>query len=395
VTARVLVTDGSQRAALAVTRSLGRAGHEVMVGADRRRSLAGASRYCMESAVFPDALEEPAAFAAAVARSVREARIEIVLPITEAALLALLPGRESLGASLPWPSAEIVARSLNKEAVLETAARLGIAVPRGVTLDGPDALSRLTAPVFPVAVKPIRSVQTAADGSRAKFGVQYARSAPELQELIRSLPSSAFPVLVQERIVGDGRGVFVLRWGGRRLAAFAHRRLREKPPAGGVSVYCESVALEPELLQAADRLLESLDWSGVAMVEFKRSARDATDFLMEINGRFWGSLQLAIDAGVDFPALLVAATLGAPVEAPGSYRVGARSRWWWGDIDHLITRLRRSGETLGLPEGTPKRSRTAMDILLPWRSPGRNEILRLSDPRPALHESIEWLRGLR
>lgn len=395
MTAGILVTDGEQRAALAVTRSLGRAGYHVTVGATGRASLAGASRHCRARVVFPDSLGQPAGFADAVARHVGERRLDVVLPITEASLLALLPLRESLGAVLPWPSGDVVARVLNKDAVLETAARLGVAVPPGLTLDGPEDLSPLPRLSYPVAVKPIRSVQTAADGTRAKFGVHYARTSAELEEAVRGLPPAAFPVLVQERIVGDGRGVFLLRWGGRCLAAFAHRRLREKPPSGGVSVYSESVALEPALRGAAERLLEALDWSGLAMVEFKRDARTGTDYLMEVNGRFWGSLQLAIDAGVDFPALLVGAALGAPAPASTSYPAGVRSRWWWGDVDHLIARLRRSAAELRLPPGAPGRMRTALDVLLPWRSPGRNEVLRLGDPRPALRESLEWFRGLR
>ncbi len=61
------------------------------------------------------------------------------------------------------------------------------------------------------------------------------------------------------------------------------------------------------------------------MVEFKADARTGTPYLMEINGRFWGSLQLAIDAGVDFPAILVAAALGAPIppRSPRSARASA------------------------------------------------------------------------
>ena len=54
-----------------------------------------------------------------------------------------------------------------------------------------------------------------------------------------------YPSLIQERIVGPGIGVFVLCDHGRLLAAFAHRRLREKPPSGGASVLCESVAVDP------------------------------------------------------------------------------------------------------------------------------------------------------
>src|SRR5439155_393437 len=94
--------------------------------------------------------------------------------------------------------------------------------------------------------------------------------------------AGAFPVLLQRRVRGPGEGLFLLRWNGRVLAAFAHRRLREKPPAGGVSVYRESIAAPPELVAAGTRLLEVLDWRGVAMVE---RWRDPAPFIVETLGR--------------------------------------------------------------------------------------------------------------
>ena len=131
------------------------------------------------------------------------------------------------------------------------------------------------------------------------------------------------------------------------------------------------------------------------MVEFKRDGATGTPYLMEINGRFWGSLQLAIDAGVDFPRLLADAALGRLPATPPEYRDGARTRWWWGDIDQLVTRLKRSAAALHLPPGTPGRWATLARVLVPGLSPGRHEVFRLADPRPALFESIEWFRSLR
>ncbi|MEO8139167.1 MAG: hypothetical protein ABI742_05950, partial [Gemmatimonadota bacterium] len=87
---RVLVTDGEQRSSLAVVRSLGRAGEVVFVCAKSARSLAGASRYAAGQAAAPDPLSQPAQFVAAVQALVREWQIDIVLPLTEAAMLALL-----------------------------------------------------------------------------------------------------------------------------------------------------------------------------------------------------------------------------------------------------------------------------------------------------------------
>src|SRR5690606_40973673 len=69
-------------------------------------------------------------------------------------------------------------------------------------------------------------------------------------------------------------GVFVVVWGGKLLAAFAHERLREKPPSGGVSIFRRSVAPDPVLLERSLSLLRRFDWQGVAMVEFKRRAEE-------------------------------------------------------------------------------------------------------------------------
>jgi predicted ATP-grasp superfamily ATP-dependent carboligase len=170
--------------------------------------------------------------------------------------------------------------------------------------------------------------------------VGYARAPAELREALDRRPPHDFPLMLQERVSGPGLGVFVCYDRGRLVALFAHRRLREKPPWGGVSVLCESVAVAPLARDCAERLMRELNWHGVAMVEFKRDDRDGLPKLMEINGRFWGSLQLAIDAGVDFPSILLGVALGTPPAAPRDYRVGVRCRWLWGDFDSLLLRCR-------------------------------------------------------
>jgi hypothetical protein len=113
---------------------------------------------------------------------------------------------------------------------------------------------------------------------------------------------------------------------------------------------------------------------------------------MEVNGRFWGSLQLAIDAGVDFPALLLAAATGEPVPPVSQYAVGVRSRWWWGDVDHLVARLRRSREALSLPADAPGRWSAIRDFLTIHAGSDREEILRRDDPRPFWRETRQWFR---
>ncbi len=127
------------------------------------------------------------------------------------------------------------------------------------------------------------------------------------------------------------------------------------------------------------------------MIEYKLDAATGTPYLMEVNGRFWGSLQLAIDSGVDFPTLLIEAAMGERPSPVTHYRKGVRSRWWWGDVDHLLARLRRTDAELSLPPGLPSRLAALRDFFTLWRPGDRNEVLRLSDPAPFFRETIEWL----
>jgi predicted ATP-grasp superfamily ATP-dependent carboligase len=364
----------------------------VFVCSPRVPSLAGSSKFSFAEAGVANALDAPAQFVSEVADLIERWRIDTLIPITEPSLLALLPERESLGVNIPWPDVETFRAISDKKALLSTAASLGIAVPRQVVVRTSDEALALDPATldYPLVLKPSRSVGEH-DGQRVSLGVRHVASAGALRAEIAALGDAAYPLLLQQRIVGPGIGIFLLIWKEKLLATFAHKRLREKPPSGGVSVYSESVLADAELVEKSRLLLERMGWRGVAMVEFKREASTGIAYLMEVNGRFWGSLQLAIDAGVDFPRLLVAAATDEALPATTDYRVGSRSRWWWGDVDHLLARWRTDAASLALPAGAPSKWRATLDFLTFWYPHDHNEVFRLKDPRPFLRETIEWL----
>ena len=389
----IVVTDGEQRSALALTRSLGQRGHRVVVCAARQPSLAGASRYAAQQVVVPSSLSDPSAFAGAVADLVKRESADVLIPVSEASLLSVLPRSDSLlPCIVPFPASKSFIEICDKSLVLAGAKRHGIRVPSQHILPSRSDLARIDSDLqFPVVVKPARSVADAGS-HRFKSGAAHARDRAKLNSILAGIPDEAYPVLIQERVIGSGIGVFVLLWDGELRAAFAHRRLREKPPSGGVSVLSESVALDPDLLARSVALLRDFDWRGVAMVEYKLDEKTGVPYLMEVNGRFWGSLQLAIDAGVDFPNLLVDAACGQPRPCVTQYKVGTRLRWEWGDVDNLALRLRRSPHALALPEGAPGRLKGLADFVRAFGPGTRREVLRFDDPRPFLHETLNWFR---
>ncbi len=390
----ILVTDGTQRSALAACRSLRRAGHEVHVASGRRWSLAGVSRGVYEHVVAEDAMSHPDAFAAAVARLAARVHADLLLPVTDASAIAILARAAHEPESVRVLSPRLPAFQLasDKAALLPLAEAAGFAIPESIVVPSRAAAATLALDsLLPGVLKPHRSIVAVGGELRRHQVVQYATAAEGAAEL-RSMPEEAFPILAQRRIEGPGVGFFALRWHGRMVATFAHRRVREVPPSGGISVCRESILLPVALAAAGTRLLAALDWSGVAMVECKHDPTSDRYYVIEINPRFWGSLQLAIDAGVDFPALLVECALGGSPPAVTDYRVGVRSRWGWGELDYVYLRTKLR------PRGTAAVSvfLGALGEVLHWSS-GRDrvEVMRWRDPLPSVVETLGRIGLLR
>jgi predicted ATP-grasp superfamily ATP-dependent carboligase len=326
----VLVTDAGRPSALAVIRSLGRAGWRVVAASSDRVSPGLHSRHAAVRVRYPKAHLDPAGAVEAILATTRRHHVELVVPVTDDVIAPLAAARHRFEgvAALAVAGDAALAGAWDKLATVRLAEAHGIAVPRTVAVDelGPDAAVAAAAGLgWPVVVKPRRSYTYLPGARPERRWVGYAFDEAELR---RRLAAAGEDVLLQAHHRGAGVGVGVLAHEGRLLAAFQHRRLREFPLTGGASTCRVSEAPDPTLLDAAATLLGALEWTGLAMVEFR--VGDAGAVLMEINGRVWGALPLAVASGMDFPARLAALHVdGAP---PGGgppdtgYRVGVRSR---------------------------------------------------------------------
>ena len=383
----VLVTDASGNHALAVVRSLGRRGLRVVAAETSRLAQAGFSRFCAARAVYPSPARGVGEFQEGLRRILEAHRPEVLMPMTERTILAMASARreiESRTRLAPLPSEESLRVAFDKQATIGLAASLGIAVPRTVVLPNPSDFaavrSRLT---YPAVIKPRCSEYLAADGGMAKGGPpEYCFGPDDLEAAYLSVHRRAPSPLIQEFIPGEGYGLSALYDRGRPRALFAHRRLRMIQPTGSGSSLRESIPPPPDMAEAARTLLEALQWHGVAMVEFKRDARDGRPRLMEINGRFWNSLPLAIASGVDFPFLLYTLARDGACPPCFEYRIGVRGRWLAGDVKHLAQVLR--GRPAGWTDRYPSRLGTVLEFLKPGGRDLHYDDLCLSDPVPFL-----------
>jgi predicted ATP-grasp superfamily ATP-dependent carboligase len=385
----ILVTDAARGSAVSIIRSLGRRGHRIVAMDSTALSPGFRSRFTSGRVRGPDPATQPEAFARVVGRASSKRGVDLVIPITEEAILALAAHPEVLEpttrlAVAPAPAMET---TRDKWATLELARRLGVPAPKTVLVtslaDVDEAARDLS---FPVVMKPRRS-RLLSDGRVEAFAVGYAGSHEELRRAMAGLLGRV-DVLVQEFVEGDGHGVELCLREGIPLAAFQHHRLREVPVTGGASSYREGVALDPTLYRYATDLMSELRWTGLAMVEFKVGPDGPR--LMEVNGRVWGSLPLAVQSGVDFGGFVADVFLG---EADGSsrpsigdYETGIRSHDLGLELVWIGSVLRGRARYPFLPFPPRRAAAEALVSLIDPRS--RYDILSADDLVPAAADLV-------
>jgi protein-tyrosine-phosphatase len=379
---RILVTDAHELAGLGAIRSLGRAGHEVIAGYPHRlpQPASTYSRYCSAYRVAPDPwLSQPDFRTWLISNA---ADVDLILPISEAALLAAVSCRSQLPspAALIAPPAASLDYTLSKRQATAKALALGIPCPP--TAFARDELPGVRAPYI------IRTDnRLLEDGSYRKGRTWYVENPDELLEALDDLTERGEKWMVQQYLVGTGAGGFLLRWRGQTLVEFAHTRVHEVPFHGGTSSLRKSVR-EPAMLATAAQLLAAIGYQGVAMIEFRRAAADQVPYFVEINGRLWGSLALALHCGADFPAKLVecyAGTLASPARA---YAAGIYCRNVYpGETDYLGSVLTARGPVRGVRP--PGKVRAILEFLgLFLRPRVHYDYLWLKDPLPWMRESL-------
>ncbi len=382
----VLVTDAGRGSALAIVRALGRAGYRVLAADTHAGSLGFRSRYVARAFVYPDPREDPGAFRDAIERIVDEEVVDLVIPVTDPALQPLAAARERFAGrtQLAIPEDEALRVTTDKDLTLALAASLGIPVsPTRVVESAAEAHRAADEWGWPLVLKPAASHVMNGEQGIESFEVTYAESHEDLDRKLQRFTHCN--LLVQRYCHGTGVGVELLMSEGRPLAAFAHRRRREIPLSGGASAYRESVPLDPELYEYAVRILGALNWTGLAMVEFKVGENVE---LMEINGRVWGSLPLAVAAGMDFPALLAQLYLrGESSIVPklfGEYACGVRCRDLQRDLLWIASVMAQKRRYRFHP--MPSRMRALSALLGIFNPQRKHDMLTWDDPVPGLLE---------
>jgi predicted ATP-grasp superfamily ATP-dependent carboligase len=300
--------------------------------------------------VLPNYVTAPDAFAAEVVQFAREHHTRVVLPTADASIAAMTPHRaelSSVGCTLALAGDTALEIANDKNRTLKEASRLGISFPRSVQInDAGDLPAAVAAFGYPFVLKP--TISWTGQCAERVVPVEVINEAEAVDAVTRFLATGT-GILAQEWACGRREGVSLFIADGDVMASCGHVAYRTTPALGGASVMRESITVPWELLDAAVRLAKAIGLEGPCEVEFRRDA-GGRPLLMEVNARLAGTLENAIQSGVDFPLMTWQWATGQQVSRVESYRAGVRTRWLHGDMRWL----RENQSRIGRPDSVPR-----------------------------------------
>jgi protein-tyrosine-phosphatase/CelD/BcsL family acetyltransferase involved in cellulose biosynthesis/predicted ATP-grasp superfamily ATP-dependent carboligase len=342
---KALVFGDDTRSFLTVVRSLGRKGVSVHVAPINLAAPALRSRYVTRVHRLPPYVGAGEEWVRALTALLAAERFDLVIPCDDRSLLPCHTHRVALErlTKLAIPSPHAVDVLFDKEKTKALAAELGVNLAKTISPhDGSGPAEIFAALGAPVVVKPSNSYRLSALHRRAV--VRVIDTPEELAQATSDLDADHF--YYENFFVGTGVGLSVLAERGKILLAFQHHRVHE-PPRGGAAPYRVSAPPSPELVDACAKMVGALDFTGVAMFEFRRNFTTGAWILLEVNARPWGSLPLPVSLGVDFPYAWYRLLQDGVTPPPHDYRVGIYGRNLVLDFNYLQDALSRESGLVG------------------------------------------------
>jgi len=350
MTNKVLVTDGRALSTLAIARSLGNAGLEVHVCDDFKRTVSAFSKHVSETKRHDPISESTTAFVDWLVGCCRREHYDLVIPVRDETTLAVAAHRERLSAVTDVFVADrsTISRLMDKGSCMQAADSLGVPIPPTYYPSGPEDIDAIrTEATFPVLIKP-----RIASGSR---GIVRVDEPSELAATYERARESHPEPIIQEFVDHSGGHYSigtVFDDTAEPVATHVYKETRQYPASGGPAIAAHTVEREPWVDSVLD-LLRAHDWKGPAHMDVLYDP-DTTEYrLIEVNPRFWSSLSLTVNSGVDIPRLLYRLAVDGGVPAAvtdGGYRVGMNYRWivpneflWLWGHDRKLQALRELG----------------------------------------------------
>lgn len=362
-------------------RSLSLAGVRTIAVASSRINPAIWSRHTDEALVVPSPDGGLSTYSDIICSLARRADVRTILPVAEPDIYVLAKHREELARHIDplWPSLPTLRTAHDRLQMVEAAMDADVPVPDTQPLSEVESVENAS------IVKPRYALLTNdyvnsydENHCRRISKTRYFSPGSDIDHETLQREFAHDPI-IQEYVSGAGveYSCRVICDHGTPVVTSMKRQLRGDSYAGGASVYRESVS-DPRLKELTISLLESINWHGIASVEFLKNAETEEFVLMEINPRFPGSLSMDIHAGVDLPRYYYELATGTISDVDPQPKTGVATHDLLGELRYLWTVAREEYPLVD----RPSRSRAVWNVTASLiRHPDIDGLYR-EDPAP-------------
>ena len=375
---KILISDPDSKISLGIIRSLGLKNYEIEMFHNHKRPLCYYSKFCKKINILPDYNSKN--FNTKFLKLIKKNKYHLVIPVQYKSFFFLSKIKKKIlkYSNFVCENHNRINFVSSKKKVNHLSKKIKDKNFRVIETHKYETVSKLTSKNtninFPLVIKPAYE-----QGGNSK-NIFYVKNFFEINEIFNKLGSTKKNILkyiIQKKIDGVGRGFFALCKNGKCLNTFQHQRIREMPISGGMSVAAKSI-FDKNLQKIGEKIVKKIKWTGLIMLEFKYHANKY--YLIEINPKFWGSLDLAIASNVDFPNKLVSYANGIKSKKRDLYRLNMKFHWPLnGDLQNSIK--------------NPKIFlRVILDILNPFV---KSNIWIIKDPIVTLYMMYKFIKGLK
>jgi len=367
MTGKVFVTDGRSLAALAIVRSLGRKGLEIHCGEDFRQNLTFYSKYAKKKIKYSPPKKQPEIFIKDMLSSAIKTNYDLIIPVRDDTTLLLSKHKDEFEeyTQLFLADYETIKMLMDKGETIRLARKYKIATPETYFPED-TAPNRIKKEVnYPVLIRPRIS-----SGAR---GIIYVESIEGFEKAYSAVCNEYGVPIIQEYVSHKGGHYSIgalFDENSRPIAVHVYRELKQYPINGGPAVTAISVKKEKWVEDMLD-MLQKIHWIGPAHMDVLHDPNSGTYKLLEVNPRFWMSLNLSICSGLDFPYFLYKMAMAETIGEMSEFKIGMKYRWVL------------PNEILWLTQ-TPDKIRGLKEFLNFWEEDTCYGVLSLEDPSPAI-----------
>jgi predicted ATP-grasp superfamily ATP-dependent carboligase len=296
----ILITNAQLRKSLTLVRSLGQNNFKIFSSEITLITPVTFSKYCYKAFKYPSP-KDKLKFKNWLFTIIDKFNIDIFIPMDDDILESTFDYWDELNKKVlfPYKSSIKYKTATDKYKSTQLANDSGLICPKTKYPNSlKEALELKESLVYPVIIKPRIS-----SGSR---GIRIIKNKYDFEKIYNYI-NSIYPLPIIQEYIEQGPRYDVcllVNNNSEIIASFVQKELRHFPLRMGPSTLQESIYM-PDLINKCKNLIKNLSWFGIIEIEFMLDKKDNKLKFMEINPRFWNSLNTSIISGVDFPILLV------------------------------------------------------------------------------------------